>query len=210
ADGNVRKVKGTLHWVSASHAVDIEARLFDRLFNAESPDRKPKNAPEEWDFRQNLNPESLETVQAKAEPALLETEGEPAWPDAIRRFQFERHGYFCIDPDSAAGKLVGTRTGTLKDTWAQLPGQSRSMRSEVRGQRSEVRGQKSEVRSQKSEVRGQKSEGLKGRSQKSEGLKAEWQKSRIRRPKLPIPDFQFRSQISDFRFQISDFRFQIR
>ncbi len=122
AEGKVRKVKGTLHWVSAPHAVDIEARLFDRLFNAESPDRAPKNAPDGWDFIQNLNPDSLEIVRAKAEPALLETGGEPAWPDGIRRFQFERLGYFCIDPDSAGERLVLNRTATLKDTWAKVAG----------------------------------------------------------------------------------------
>jgi glutaminyl-tRNA synthetase len=122
ADGKVRKVKGTLHWVSAARAIDIEARLFDRLFSAETPDRKPKDAPEDWDFRQNLNADSLEIVHAKAEPALLDPAGEPDWPDAIRRFQFERLGYFCIDPDSNGDRLVVNRTVTLKDTWAKMAG----------------------------------------------------------------------------------------
>ncbi|MFG0282799.1 MAG: glutamine--tRNA ligase/YqeY domain fusion protein [Phycisphaerales bacterium JB039] len=122
AEGNVRKVKGTLHWVSAAHAVDVEARLFDRLFSVENPDRKPKEAGADWDFTQNLNPNSLEIVRAKAEPALLETAGEPEWGDGIRRFQFERQGYFCVDPDSAGEKLVVNRTVTLKDSWAKAKG----------------------------------------------------------------------------------------
>lgn len=124
AEGRVRKVKGTLHWVSASHAVDAEVRLFDRLFNAENPDKRPKDAPEDWDYKQNLNPESLVTLRGcKLEPALGERgSDEPEWADGIRRFQFERLGYFCIDADSQPEALVFNRTVTLKDSWAKAGG----------------------------------------------------------------------------------------
>jgi glutaminyl-tRNA synthetase len=102
-----RKVKGTLHWVSATQAVPAEVRLFDRLFNTEAPD----NARDRYkDF---LNPNSLEVLtQAYLEPSLGEAQpGE--------KFQFERLGYFCMDPDSTPGKPVFNRTVTLKDTWAK-------------------------------------------------------------------------------------------
>ena len=127
AEGKVRKVKGTIHWVSAAHAVAAEVRLFDRLWTVEEPDRKPKDAPESWHFTQTMNPNSLEVVEnAMVEPALVDdakAAGEE-WPDGIARFQFERMGYFCVDPDSnaGAGKLVFNRTATLKDTWAKVSG----------------------------------------------------------------------------------------
>ncbi|HVZ93000.1 MAG TPA: glutamate--tRNA ligase family protein, partial [Phycisphaerales bacterium] len=112
-----RKVKGTLHWVSATHAIDAEVRLFDRLFNVESPGRSGA------DLLTELNPNSLTVVNAKVEPSLKETgPDEPAWPDGIRRFQFERMGYFCVDRESTPGKLVINRTVTLKDTWAKAAG----------------------------------------------------------------------------------------
>jgi glutaminyl-tRNA synthetase len=108
ADG--RKVRGTIHWVSAAHAVDAEVRLYDRLFT--SPD--PENVPEGQDFSANLNPASLEIVEhARVEPGVAE-----AAPGA--RFQFERTGYFCVDPDSAPGKPVFNRTVGLRDTWAKI------------------------------------------------------------------------------------------
>jgi glutaminyl-tRNA synthetase len=102
-----RKVKGTLHWVSARHAVDAEVRLYDNLFCEPFPE-------EGGDFMQNLNPDSLEVVQAKLEPALGEVEGR-------YRCQFMRQGYFCVDlADSKPGALVFNRTTTLKDSWAKL------------------------------------------------------------------------------------------
>ncbi|HWG40769.1 MAG TPA: glutamine--tRNA ligase/YqeY domain fusion protein, partial [Candidatus Acidoferrales bacterium] len=105
-----RKVKSTIHWVSAAHAIDAEVRLYDNLFS--NPD--PGDVPEGKDFTANLNPNSLEIVpQAKLEPSL-----ESAKPGD--RFQFERLGYFCVDPNSTSGKLVFNRTVALKDTWAKV------------------------------------------------------------------------------------------
>jgi len=102
-----RKVKATLHWVSAPHAIDAEVRLYDRLFKAENP------GTGDSDFLMQLNPHTLETIRpAKVEPSLAN-----AQPGA--RYQFERLGYFCIDPDSKPGALVCNRTVTLKDSWAK-------------------------------------------------------------------------------------------
>jgi glutaminyl-tRNA synthetase len=102
-----RKVKATLHWVSASHAVDAEVRLYDRLFTAEEP------GSDDVDFLTQLNPASLERIaDAKVEPSLAATE-----PGS--RFQFERLGYFCVDPDSTAERPVFNRTVTLKDSWTK-------------------------------------------------------------------------------------------
>ena len=102
-----RKVKGTLHWVSARHAVDAEVRLYDNLFKEAFPE-------EGGDFMDNLNPYSLEAVQAKLEPSLADAE-------AGYRCQFMRQGYFCVDSkDSRPGALVFNRTTTLKDSWAKL------------------------------------------------------------------------------------------
>jgi glutaminyl-tRNA synthetase len=104
-----RKVKSTIHWVSAAHAMNGEVRLYDNLFS--NPD--PSDVPEGQDFTANLNPNSLEIVgQAKLEPSLGNAK-------AGDRYQFERLGYFCVDPDSAPGKLVFNRTVALKDTWAK-------------------------------------------------------------------------------------------
>ena len=100
-----RKVKGTIHWVSATHADDAEVRLYDRLFTAAEPDAS-------GDFKSFINPHSLEVVTAKCEPALAD-----ATPE--KRYQFERLGYFTLDPDSTATKQVWNRTVTLKDTWAK-------------------------------------------------------------------------------------------
>ena len=105
ADG--RKVKATLHWVSAAHAADAEVRLYDRLFKSETPD----NA---GDYRGDLNPASLEVVAGcKIEPSAA------AAPPATR-YQFERLGYFCVDPDSRPGFPVFNRTVSLKDSWARV------------------------------------------------------------------------------------------
>ncbi len=104
-----RKVKGTIHWVSAAHAIDAEVRLYDKLFS--TPD--PNQAEHGKDFTSNLNPDSLAVVCGKLEPSLA-----GAAPGS--RYQFERLGYFCVDPDSAAGKPVFNRTVALRDTWAKI------------------------------------------------------------------------------------------
>ncbi|MBL4810293.1 MAG: glutamine--tRNA ligase/YqeY domain fusion protein [Phycisphaerales bacterium] len=115
SEGKVRKVKGTIHWVNANEAVDVEVRLFDRLYNAERPGKKT------GDHLDDLNPDSLHVVtNAKVEPCLVEQmSDEPKWPDGIRRFQFERLGYFCVDSDSTREKMVFNRTATLRDSWAK-------------------------------------------------------------------------------------------
>ncbi len=101
------KVKGTIHWVSAQHAVKAEVRLYDRLFTVEDP-----MAVEDRDYKEFLNPNSLKTVTGFVEPGLA-----GAKPGA--RYQFERLGYFSVDPDTRDGKLVFNRTVTLKDSWAK-------------------------------------------------------------------------------------------
>lgn len=103
-----RKVKGTIQWVSAAHAVDAEVRLFDNLFTLENP----AAVPEGKDWRDFLNPNSLTIKQAKLEPMLANAKLED-------RFQFMRLGYFCLDKDSAPGKLVFNRTVELKDSWGK-------------------------------------------------------------------------------------------
>ncbi len=105
-----RKVKSTIHWVSASHAIDAEVRIYENLFSKEDPN----DAAAGQDFIANLNPHSLEVIaNAKLEPSLAK-----AAPGS--RYQFERLGYFCVDPDSQLGKLVFNRTVALKDTWAKV------------------------------------------------------------------------------------------
>lgn len=103
-----RKVKGTIHWVSAAEAVEAEVRLYDRLFTVAQPD----SGGEGVDFKTFLNPRSLETVRARVEPSLAEA-------DMGGRYQFERLGYFCLDPDSRRGQLVFNRIIPLKDSWAK-------------------------------------------------------------------------------------------
>ncbi len=117
-EGKVRKVKGTLHWVSAAHAIKAEVRLFDRLFTTESPGKTT------GDFVDDLNPDSVEVLgECKLEAALADrTLDEPEWVDGIRRFQFERLGYFCVDDDSTEAKPIFNRTVTLKDSWAKQAG----------------------------------------------------------------------------------------
>jgi glutaminyl-tRNA synthetase len=105
-----RKVKGTIHWVSAAHALSVEVRLYDHLFSKPDPD----DVPEGQDYRMNLNPKSLETVQGFVEPSI-----KGAAPGT--KVQFERLGYFCVDgKDSTAAKLVFNRAVTLADTWAKI------------------------------------------------------------------------------------------
>ena len=105
-----RKVKATMHWVSAAHALPIEVRLYDHLFNKENPEA----VPEGGDWRDNLNPNSLEVIER--------TWIEPSVRDAAAgtRYQFERLGYFCVDKDSTAEKIVFNRTSTLRDAWARI------------------------------------------------------------------------------------------
>jgi glutaminyl-tRNA synthetase len=104
------KAKATLHWVSAQHAVSVEARLYERLFSA--PD--PTDEADGKNWKSHLNPDSLEVrSECRAEPSLIGAR-------IGARYQFERLGYFCVDPDTAAGRLVVNRTVTLKDTWAKV------------------------------------------------------------------------------------------
>ena len=106
-----RKVKGTLHWVSAAHSLKAEVRLYDRLFKVANPDADKGDA----DFKSHLNPDSLET--------LTSCQVEPSLKDAASgsMYQFERLGYFCVDPvDSSDGSLVFNRTVSLRDSWAKI------------------------------------------------------------------------------------------
>jgi glutaminyl-tRNA synthetase len=104
-----RKVKATLHWVSAMHAIEAEVRLYDNLFTKENPDE----APEGEDFTANLNANSLETLSARVEPALADAK-------PLDRYQFERLGYFCADTETGKEKLIFNQTVTLRDTWAKI------------------------------------------------------------------------------------------
>jgi glutaminyl-tRNA synthetase len=105
-----RKVKSTIHWVSAPHAIDAEVRIYDKLFTKEDPNQ----VEEGQEFTANLNPNSLEVIeQAKLEPSLANAPIEG-------RYQFERLGYFCVDPDSRPGHPVFNRTVALKDAWAKI------------------------------------------------------------------------------------------
>jgi len=124
-----RKVKGTIHWVSATHAIDAEVRLYDHLFSKADPEEIPSPSEGEGrsgvaaDWKSNLNPNSLEVLQGcKLEPSLGESQCRRDAFGTIHpdRVQFERHGYFAVDPDSAAGRLVFNRTVSLKDSWAKL------------------------------------------------------------------------------------------
>lgn len=105
-----RRVKATLHWVSAQHAIDAKVRLYDHLFTKENP----LDVEEGEDWLDGLNPGSLTVLtECKIEPELADVKSGD-------RFQFERKGYFCVDPDSTPGKPVFNRTVTMRDTWAKL------------------------------------------------------------------------------------------
>ena len=104
---SMRKVKGTLHWVSAKHAIEAEVRLYDRLFDTESPD-----GDKEKDFLESLNPDSLKIITAFLEPGLKDVQ-------PFDQFQFQRIGYFNVDKESTPGKLVFNRTVTLRDSWSK-------------------------------------------------------------------------------------------
>jgi glutaminyl-tRNA synthetase len=105
-----RKIKGTLHWVSAKHAVNADVRLYDRLFAKPDPD----DVPEGCTYRDNLNPNSLvELKECKLEPSVAKASA--GWT-----CQFERHGYFCVDADSSPDRLIFNRAVSLRDSWAKI------------------------------------------------------------------------------------------
>lgn len=104
---SMRKVKGTLHWVSAKHALETEIRLYDRLFSVENPD-----GDKEKDYMEFVNPESLEVITGYVEPSLKSA-------GIQDKFQFQRIGYFCVDKESKEGQPIFNRTVTLRDSWAK-------------------------------------------------------------------------------------------
>lgn len=108
SEASLRKVKGTLHWVSAPHALKVEVRLYDRLFTEASPD-----TIKDKDFMDFVNPDSLKVISAFAEPSIQDAVAE-------EKFQFQRMGYFVVDKDSTPGNLVFNRTVPLRDSWARL------------------------------------------------------------------------------------------
>lgn len=107
-EASLRKIKGTIHWVSIQHAVPAEVRIYDRLFTHEAPD-----ADKDVDFKEYINPNSLEVITGYLEPSLKEVK-------AGERFQFQRLGYFCVDRDSTSQKIVFNKTVGLRDTWAKV------------------------------------------------------------------------------------------
>jgi glutaminyl-tRNA synthetase len=111
-EGSNRKVKATIHWVSAQHALDVEVRLYDRLFVVPDPDV----CAEGKDWLSNLNPDSLKVITAKAEPGLANAKPE-------EKYQFQRTGYFTVDKDTVPGKVIFNRTVTLRDDWAKIASQ---------------------------------------------------------------------------------------
>ena len=111
SEASQRKVKGTIHWVSIKHAVEAEVRVYDRLFTHENPDGN-----KEVDFKEYINPNSLEVITGYVEPSLKSAK-------ELDHFQFQRLGYFCVDRDSSAEKLVFNKTVGLRDTWAKVSNQ---------------------------------------------------------------------------------------
>lgn len=107
-EASLRKIKGTIHWVSILHAVEAEVRIYDRLFTHEAPD-----ADKDIDFKDYINPKSLDVIKGYLEPSLKSAE-------AGERYQFQRLGYFCVDPDSNAERIVFNKTVGLRDTWAKV------------------------------------------------------------------------------------------
>jgi len=107
-EASQRKVKGTIHWVSIAHAIPAEVRIYDRLFSHESPDGN-----KEIDFKEFINPNSLEVITGYVEPSLQSAKN-------LDQFQFQRLGYFCVDKESSAEKLVFNKTVGLRDTWAKV------------------------------------------------------------------------------------------
>jgi len=108
SEASLRKVKGTLHWVSATHAIPVEVRLYDRLFTEASPDTH-----KEKDFMEFINPESLKVITGYAEPSIKDVQADD-------KFQFQRLGYFVVDRDSTAENIVFNRTVPLRDSWAKI------------------------------------------------------------------------------------------
>ncbi|WP_438964907.1 glutamine--tRNA ligase/YqeY domain fusion protein [Flavobacterium sp.] len=111
SEASQRKVKGTIHWVSTKHAVEAEVRVYDRLFTHENPDGN-----KEIDFKEFINPNSLEVITGFVEPSLVNAK-------ELEHYQFQRLGYFCVDRDSSAEKLVFNKTVGLRDTWAKISNQ---------------------------------------------------------------------------------------
>lgn len=107
-EASMRKVKGTIHWVSVQHAIEAEVRVYDRLFTHEAPD-----ADKEVDFKEYINPNSLQVIKGYLEPGLKSAK-------AGERYQFQRLGYFCVDKDSSAENIVFNKTVGLRDTWAKI------------------------------------------------------------------------------------------
>jgi glutaminyl-tRNA synthetase len=107
-EASQRKVKSTIHWVSTAHAKEAEIRVYDRLFTHESPDKD-----KEVDFKEFINPHSLKVITGFVEPSLVTAK-------ELDHFQFQRLGYFCVDQDSTAEKLVFNKTVGLRDTWAKI------------------------------------------------------------------------------------------
>lgn len=107
-EASQRKVKGTIHWVSIPHAIEAEVRIYDRLFTNESPDKD-----KDVDFKEYINPDSLKVITGYVEPSLVTSK-------ELDHFQFQRLGYFCVDRDSTAEKLVFNKTVGLRDTWAKI------------------------------------------------------------------------------------------
>jgi glutaminyl-tRNA synthetase len=108
SEASQRKVKGTIHWVSVKHAVEAEVRVYDRLFINENPDGN-----KDVDFKEFINPNSLEVIKGFVEPSLVSSK-------ELDHFQFQRLGYFCVDRDSSAEKLVFNKTVGLRDTWSKI------------------------------------------------------------------------------------------
>lgn len=108
-----RKIKATIHWVSAVHAIECEARLYDHLFVDPDPDRPNGRARESGTYLDSLNPNSHTSVRALVEPSVQDAKTGDT-------FQFERIGYFCVDPDTRPGAIVFNRIVTLRDTWAKI------------------------------------------------------------------------------------------
>lgn len=107
-EASLRKIKGTIHWVSVTHAIEAEVRIYDRLFTHEAPD-----ADKEVDFKEYINPNSLEVITGYLEPGLKDAR-------AGERYQFQRLGYFCVDPDTTSDTIVFNKTVGLRDTWAKV------------------------------------------------------------------------------------------
>ncbi len=108
SEASQRKVKGTIHWVSINHAIEAEIRIYDRLFTHENPD-----GDKDVDFKEYINPSSLEVITGYLEPSLASAKN-------LDQFQFQRLGYYCVDKESADGKLVFNKTVGLRDTWAKV------------------------------------------------------------------------------------------